>query len=179
MRKFNFHKCLKIWNRFAHWKIRKFCKTSLKITKQKYVSKLLVFFLKLADWPPKIIDSLSTKRSATWTQTLRNQIVKANQIGRICHTPVSHWLIYLGYVGFQFPLQLTFCAETLQWVSTEWECKYICHNCSKLETQHYTYEQHKHATFCLHRWYVCHTHCDDRIKWMNVLWKGFEVTSSA
>ena len=33
---------------------------------------------------------------ATLTQTQRNPIVKANQKGRICHTPNNHWLIYLG-----------------------------------------------------------------------------------
>ena len=42
------------------------------------------------------------------TQTERNQIVKANQKWRIWHAPISHWLIYLGYVGVEFTLQLTF-----------------------------------------------------------------------
>ncbi len=39
---------------------------------------------------------------ATQTQTQRNLIVKANQKQRICHTPISHWLRFLGYVGFEF-----------------------------------------------------------------------------
>ena len=38
----------------------------------------------------------------------RNLILKANEKGRICHTPNSHWLRNLGYVGFEFALQLTF-----------------------------------------------------------------------
>ncbi len=45
---------------------------------------------------------------ATLTQTQRNPIVKANQKGRICHTPVSHWLFCPGYVGVEFTLQITF-----------------------------------------------------------------------
>ncbi len=45
---------------------------------------------------------------ATQTQTQRNLIVKANQMCIICHTPVSHWPKNLGYVGFEFTLQLTF-----------------------------------------------------------------------
>ncbi len=45
---------------------------------------------------------------ATQTQTQRNLTVKANQICRICHTLISHWPKNLGYVGFEFTLQLTF-----------------------------------------------------------------------
>ncbi len=41
--------------------------------------------------------------------------MKANQKGRICHTPISHWLIYIGYVGFEFMLQITFGAETVHY----------------------------------------------------------------
>ncbi len=44
----------------------------------------------------------------TQTQTQRNLIVKANQMCRICHTLISHWPKNLGYVGFEFTLQLTF-----------------------------------------------------------------------
>ncbi len=55
-----------------------------------------------------ILDSFSTKRLvATQTQTQRNPLVTTNQKGRICHTPISHWLIYLGN-GFEFTLQITF-----------------------------------------------------------------------
>ena len=39
---------------------------------------------------------------ATQTQTQCNLIVKRNQTGRICHTPISHWLTFLGYVGFEY-----------------------------------------------------------------------------
>ena len=46
---------------------------------------------------------------AVWTG--RAPIVKANQKGRICHTPVGHWLICLGYVGVEFTLQITFGAK--------------------------------------------------------------------
>ena len=45
---------------------------------------------------------------ATLTQTQHNLIMKANQICRICHTLNSHWPKKLGYVGFEFTLQLTF-----------------------------------------------------------------------
>ena len=45
---------------------------------------------------------------ATQTQTQRNLIMKANQMCRICHTLISHWPKTLGYVGFEFALQLTF-----------------------------------------------------------------------
>ena len=45
---------------------------------------------------------------ATQTQTQRNIIVKPNQKGRICHAPISHWPKNLGYVGFEFTLQITF-----------------------------------------------------------------------
>ena len=33
--------------------------------------------------------------------------MKANQMCIICHTPICHWLKNLGYVGFEFTLQLT------------------------------------------------------------------------
>ncbi len=52
---------------------------------------------------------------ATQTQTQRNLIVKPNQKGRICYTPMSHWLRNLGYIGFEFTLQLTFHAWTVQY----------------------------------------------------------------
>ncbi len=45
---------------------------------------------------------------ATQTQTQRNLIVKANQMCRISHTLISHWPKNLGFVGFEFALQLTF-----------------------------------------------------------------------
>ncbi len=45
---------------------------------------------------------------ATQTQTQYNLIVKANQMYRIYHTLISHWPKNLGYVGFEFTLQLTF-----------------------------------------------------------------------
>ena len=32
--------------------------------------------------------------------------MKPNQKWRICHTPISHWLRFLGYVGFEFTLSL-------------------------------------------------------------------------
>ena len=43
---------------------------------------------------------------ATSTQIQRNPIVQDNLKGRICHTPINRWLIYLGYIGFT--LQITF-----------------------------------------------------------------------
>ncbi len=49
-------------------------------------------------------------------QTQRNLIVKPNQKGRIYHTPISHWLRNLGYVGFEFTLQLTFGAYTVHFL---------------------------------------------------------------
>ena len=38
------------------------------------------------------------------SKTQPNPIVKANQKGRICHTPLSHWLICLGWVGLGLSL---------------------------------------------------------------------------
>ena len=52
------------------------------------------------------IDSLSTKHYLQHKQTQCNLIVKPNQKGRTCHTPISHWLRNLGYI--EFMLQLTF-----------------------------------------------------------------------
>ena len=43
---------------------------------------------------------------ATQTQTQHNPKAKPNQKGRICHTPINHWLRFLGYVGFEFTLQI-------------------------------------------------------------------------
>ena len=53
------------------------------------------------------------------TQTQWNLIVKPNQKGRICNTPISHWLRFLGYVGFEFTLQITFGAKNVFFVSTD------------------------------------------------------------
>ncbi len=47
---------------------------------------------------------------ATQTQTQHNLIFKANQMCRICYTLISHWPKNLGYVGFEFTLQLRFSA---------------------------------------------------------------------
>ena len=53
--------------------------------------------------------------SHTDTQAQCNLIVKPNQKWQICHTPISHWVRFLGYVGFEFTLQITFGAKTVQW----------------------------------------------------------------
>ena len=45
---------------------------------------------------------------AMQTQTQRNPFAKPNQKGRICFSPISHWLRFLGYVGSEFTLQMTY-----------------------------------------------------------------------
>ena len=55
------------------------------------------------------IDSLNTKHYFQMqTQTQHNLIMKVNQMSIIYHTPICHWPKNLGYVGFEFMLQLTF-----------------------------------------------------------------------
>ena len=53
-----------------------------------------------------------------WTSNYPDVLYSASpgptcNCGRICHTPISHWLIYLGYIGFEFTLLITFGAETV------------------------------------------------------------------
>ncbi len=57
---------------------------------------------------------------ATQTQTQCNPIAKPNQKGRICHTPISHWLRFLGYIGFEFTLQV--CLNCLMYTWRKRKC---------------------------------------------------------
>ena len=44
--------------------------------------------------------------NVNWNPTYRNPIVKATQKGRICHTPITHWLIYLLGLSLRCNLRL-------------------------------------------------------------------------
>ncbi len=43
--------------------------------------------------------------------------MKPNQKWRICYTLISHWLRFLGYVGFEFTLQITFGAISVYFLA--------------------------------------------------------------
>ena len=61
---------------------------------------------------------------AMQTQTRHNLIVKANQKQRICLTPISHRLRFLGYVGFEFTLRCWNCLWLSWWQTCVFDVRF-------------------------------------------------------